>query len=162
MKEIVFRPIGFAHTPWKSRKGTPISPRSSRGTHGVIEVLPEFEECLHDVDGFSHISIIFNFHLSDTYKCKVVPYMDTVERGVFATHAPRRPNQIGLSVVRVVGVDGCRLEIEDVDMIDGTPILDIKPYFSAFESGEDIKLKYGWLEGKEKRSEETKDEGQFE
>ncbi len=163
MKEIIFKPVGYARSPWKSRKGTPIQPRSAHGTRGTIELLPEFEECLHDVDGFSHVLVIYNFHLSESFKTKVIPFMDTVERGVFATRAPRRPNQIGISVLRVVSVNGCKLEVEDIDMIDGTPILDIKPYFPAFEQGcENGEFRYGWLEGLGERAEGTKADTRFE
>ncbi len=162
MEEIIFKPVGYAETPWKTREGTPISPRAAKGTRGIIKLKPEFEECLHDVDGFSHVRVIFNFHLSDSYKCKVVPFMDTVERGVFATHAPRRPNQIGASVLKVVSVEGCNLTVEDVDLLDGTPILDIKPYFASFEQGEEkVEFRYGWLERLEKKSESKKADERF-
>jgi tRNA (adenine37-N6)-methyltransferase len=140
---IELRPIGIIHTPFKQPKGTPIQPKRSGGAEGTIEVYPEFEAGLSDLDGFSHISLIYYFHLSKGFELSVVPYLDTHKRGVFATRAPRRPNPLGFSTVRLEEVDGCVLHITDVDMIDGTPLLDIKPYVPVFDETTEYRL--GWL-----------------
>ena len=146
MKEILFKPIGIIHTPFKEPKGTPIQSPRSRHAPGRIELLPELAEGLRDVGGFSHIVLLYAFHLTQGYELSVILFLDTVKRGVFATRAPRRPNAIGLSVVRLKSIEGTTINIEDVDMVDGTPLLDIKPYVSALEPGEECRV--GWLEGK--------------
>ncbi|MFZ5981102.1 MAG: tRNA (N6-threonylcarbamoyladenosine(37)-N6)-methyltransferase TrmO [Candidatus Zixiibacteriota bacterium] len=143
---IVFEPIGIIHTPFKKLKGIPIQPRFARNFSGTVDIKPELVEGLADLDGFSHIILIYYLHLSKAYSLKVIPYLDDTPRGVFATRAPRRPNQIGLSVVRLDKIEGATLFIRDVDIIDGTPLLDIKPYVPDFEPGE--KFKMGWLEEK--------------
>ncbi len=107
---------------------------------------PQFEPGLKDLSGFSHIILIYHFHASKGYVLEVKPFLDDSLRGVFATRAPRRPNPIGLSVVRLVSVEGCTLRIQDVDVLDGTPLLDIKPLVPEFDSpGVD---RIGWLSGK--------------
>jgi len=139
-------PIGIIHTPFKSKEDSPIQPKFSKGAKGTVEIKEEYVEGLADLEGFSHIYLIFYFHLSEGYNLKVVPYRDSVERGLFATRAPRRPNQIGLSVVRLISIIGNIIEIADADMLDGTPLLDIKPYVPAFTEPEEVTI--GWLEGK--------------
>ena len=146
MKDIIFKPIGIIHTPFKEPKGTPIQPRKSGGAKGTIEIYDEYVPALDDLDGFSFIYLLFHLHLSKEYKLKVVPYLDDVKRGLFATRAPRRPNPIGLSIVRLLRIEDNIIYIRDVDMIDGTPLLDIKPYVHSFDDRTDIKI--GWLEGK--------------
>ena len=149
---IEFKPIGIIHTPWKSKKDAPIQPSRSDGADGIIEIFPDFVEGLSDLDGFSHIYLIFHFHKSEGYDLKVKPYLDTVKRGVFACRSPRRPNQIGLSVVRLEKIEGGKIFIKDADMLDGTPILDIKPYVEEFDKRGDIKM--GWLERARQRSQD--------
>ena len=144
MNNIIFNPIGIVHTPFNEAKGTPIQPRKSGGTEGTIEIYNEYVPALDDLDGFSHIYLLFHLHLSKGYELKVVPYLDDQKRGLFATRAPRRPNQIGLSIVRLLRIESNILFIKDVDMIDGTPLLDIKPYVHSFDKQTDIKI--GWLE----------------
>ncbi len=139
------KPIGIIHSPFKSREETPIQPFRSRAT-GQVEVLKEYQEGLEDIEGFSHIILIYWFHKSKGYCLKVKPYLDKTQRGLFATRAPKRPNQIGLSVVRLLKRSGRILTVKGIDVIDGTPLLDIKPYVSEFGPDENIKL--GWLEGK--------------
>ena len=112
----------------------PIQPAAARRVRGAVEVLPEFRDGLADLEGFDRVILLYHFHRSEGYALRVVPFLDDCERGVFATRAPRRPNPIGLSVVRLVGVEGCRLVIEDVDVLDGTPLLDIKPYVPSFDA----------------------------
>lgn len=132
MEEIRYRPIGVIRTPHTDPASCPIQPRYATGIEGRIEVDPAFEEGLADLDGFSHIVLLFHLDRAKPPRLKVVPYLDDRPRGVFATCAPSRPNPIGLSVVRLLRRDGCVLHIADVDMLDRTPLLDIKPYIERF------------------------------
>jgi len=142
--QIVYKPIGIIHSQSKSKEGTPIQPVFARGVEGYVEVFPEYAEGLKDVEGFSHIILIYHLHLSKGYSLLVKPFLDNELRGVFATRAPRRPNPIGFSVVRLREVDNCILRISDVDVVDGTPLLDIKPYVQEFDCCKNAKS--GWLE----------------
>jgi len=142
--KIDYRPIGIVHSPFTEQEGTPIQPSRADGARGAVEIVPEYAEGLSDLDGFSHIYLLCHLHRSSGFRLKVVPYLDTVERGLFATRAPRRPNPIGLSVVRLVGIDGPTLTVENIDLLDGTPVLDIKPFVGEFDNLEDVRT--GWLE----------------
>jgi tRNA-Thr(GGU) m(6)t(6)A37 methyltransferase TsaA len=153
MQEIRYRPIGVIYSPFKQTKGMPIQPAGARGVAGTVEVIPEYGDGLKDLDGFSHIFLLYHFHLSQGYSLKVKPYLDDSLRGVFATRAPRRPNAIGISVVRLVEIEGCTLHIEDLDIVDSTPLLDIKPYVSEFDSREVERI--GWLAGKAEKAAEV-------
>jgi len=128
MKEIKYVPIGIIHSPFKDIKGMPIQPTGARGIAGTIEIDSKYVNGLKDIEGFSHIILIYHFHLSKGYSLEVIPFMDDRLHGVFSTRAPRRPNPIGISVVRLIKVKGYTLHIEDIDIADGTPLLDIKPY----------------------------------
>ena len=141
---IEYQPIGIIHSPFHEPEGTPIQPQGAVGVQGTVEVFPEFAQGLQDLDGFSHIILIYHFHRSDGFTLLVTPFMDSVQRGVFATRAPKRPNAIGLSIVRLNKVQNQTLDIENVDIVDGTPLLDIKPYVPAFDHNEAIRI--GWLE----------------
>ena len=154
-----FKPIGIVHSPFKEAIGTPIQPKAAKGIEGTVEVFTEFADGLADLDGFSHIILICNFHLVQKPKLKVIPYMDDQQRGVFSTRAPNRPNPIGISVVRLNRIENNILYIQDIDIIDGTPLLDIKPYVPEFDSKEDIKI--GWLEKKVNKLLTSKDDGRF-
>lgn len=156
---ISFEPIGFIHSPFIKAEGTPIQPKAAGKAKGKIELLPEFTDCLQDLEGFSHIILLYYFHLSEGYSAKVIPYMDNQERGVFATRAPRRPNPIGLSLVRLDKIKNNILLVSGIDVIDGTPLLDIKPYVPEFDREEEFRL--GWLEKKVRRLPGTKDDGRF-
>ncbi len=147
--QIIFNPIGTIYTPFETPQEAPIQPSRSKGAIGRIELLPEYENGLDDLDGFSHIILLYYFHLSSGYDLKVNPFLDNTLRGVFATRAPRRPNGIGLSTVRLIRVEGLALHIQDIDVVDGTPLLDIKPYVPEFQSTPEIRL--GWLTDKLKR-----------
>ena len=149
MDSIELKPIGVIHTPFKEPKGTPIQPGRSDGARGTVEVYQQYEMGLKDLDGFSHITLLYHFHLSTGFKLMVTPYLDDRERGLFATRAPRRPNPIGLSVVKLEKIEGNILHVTNVDMIDGTPLLDIKPYVREFDAAEDFRI--GWLEDKVNR-----------
>jgi tRNA-Thr(GGU) m(6)t(6)A37 methyltransferase TsaA len=153
MQEIRFRPIGVIHSPFKETKGMPIQPTGARGVAGTVEVIPEYGDGLKDLEGFSHIFLLYHFHLSQGYSLMVKPYLDDSLRGVFATRAPRRPNAIGISVVRLVGIEGCTLHIEELDIADSTPVLDIKPYVSEFDSREVERT--GWLAGRAEKAAEV-------
>lgn len=146
MEAIPFKPIGVIHTPFKEPKDTPRSPAMGENVNGMIELYPEYEEGLADLDGFSHIQVIFFLHRSVDYKLKVVPPLDDKPHGLFATRSPHRPNPIGISIVRLLRIEGTTLHIADLDMLDGTPLLDIKPYIPRRDRDADIRI--GWLEGK--------------
>ena len=159
MDEIKYKPIGIIHSPFKEPKGTPIQPTATKGIDGTVEVFSEYVEGLKDLDGFSHIILIYHFHLSKKSSLKVKPYMDDQIRGVFSTRAPCRPNPIGISVVRLIAIKGNKLYIQDVDIVDGTPLLDIKPYVPEF----DVRAvdKIGWLEKNVNKLSTSKDDGRF-
>lgn len=145
-RDIVMHPIGVIHTSFTQQRGTPIQGALAPQERGDVLVSESFREGLADLDGFSHIVLLYAFHRNEGYQMKVVPYLDDHERGLFATRAPRRPNPIGMTVVRLVDVDreAGRLTVEGVDMLDGTPLLDIKPHVPAFEPAEVVRT--GWLE----------------
>ena len=134
MNTIELKPIGVIHTPFQEPAGTPIQPVKSKGVKGWIELDVTYVQGLKDLDGFERIWLLFWCHRAGAAKLRVKPYMDTQVRGLFSTRAPSRPNPIGISCVKLLGVDGNRLEIEDVDMLDGTPLLDIKPYVATFDT----------------------------
>ncbi len=159
MNEIKYKPIGVVHSPFKEPKGTPIQPPGGKGIDGTVEVFPEYAEGLKDVEGFSHIILIYHFHLSKGLSLKVKPYMENELRGVFATRAPSRPNPIGISVVRLRRVEKNILHVRDVDVVDGTPLLDIKPYVPEFDVREVNKT--GWLEKEVHKLSTSKDDGRF-
>ena len=137
----------------------PIQPAGARGVAGTVEVLPEYCDGLKDLEGFSHIFLIYHFHLSQGYSLRVKPFLDDSMRGVFATRAPKRPNAIGISVVRLVEIEGCTLCIEDVDIAEGTPLLDIKPYVPQFDAREAERI--GWLAGKVEKAMEMEADERF-
>ncbi len=142
--KIAFSPIGVIHTPYGSPEGVPVQPVFSEEKTATVEVFEEFREGLKDLDGFSHIILIYCFHKSDGYALRCRPFLDTVERGLFATRAPRRPNPVGLSVVELISVDSGTLTIAAPDMVDGTPLLDIKPYIKDFDVR--TNMRSGWYE----------------
>lgn len=144
---IKYNPIGIIHTPFIDIEGMPVQPSGSRKAKGYIELKEEFVPGLFDLEGFSHITLIYHFHLVTSYKLYVVPFIDDNAHGIFATRAPLRPNPIGLSTVKILKIETNRIEIEDVDMVDGTPLLDIKPFYPKYDNRSDVK--FGWLEAKE-------------
>ena len=159
VNEITYKPIGVIHSQFNKPKGTPIQPESAKNIKGTVEVFSEYAEGLTDVEGFSHIILIYHFHLSKVYSLKSKPYMDTVEHGVFAMRGPSRPNPIGMSVVRLEKLEGRILYIRDVDIVDGTPLLDIKPYVPQFDI-RDVQ-NVGWLEKNVHKLPTSKDDGRF-
>lgn len=156
---IEMEPIGIVHTPFASREGMPIQPRAGRGIKGTVEVFEAYAAGLADLEGFSHIILLVHLHRGAGYDLRVTPFLDTVKRGLFATRAPRRPNPIGLSVVKLLGLIDGVLRIENVDLLDGTPLLDIKPYVPAFDEADDIRI--GWLEDKSQRVVDKRSDGRF-
>ncbi len=156
---IKYKPIGFIHTPFKEPKGVPIQPVAGEDIEGKVEILPDYVEGLKDLEGFSHIILIYHLHLSKKPSLLVKPYMDEKLRGVFATRAPSRPNPIGLSIVRLVKIKGNMVYIKDVDIVDGTPLLDIKPYVPEFDLREVNRI--GWLEKNIYKLPSSRDDGRF-
>ena len=159
MTDIKYSPIGVIHSPFESPNGTPIQPAGARGINGSVEVFPQYAEGLKDVEGFSHIILIYHFHLSGESSLTAKPYMDTESHGVFAMRGPSRPNSIVISVVRLVKVEENILRIQDVDIVDGTPLLDIKPYVPEFDIRDVESI--GWLEKNVHKLSESKDDGRF-
>lgn len=159
MSEIKFVPIGIIHTPFSTPEGTPIQPQGAAGVEGMVEVYPEYVEGLADLQGFSHIFLIYHFHLAKPFTLRVKPFLDNKSHGLFATRAPSRPNPVGLSVVELIDIDKGRLHIRDIDVIDKTPLLDIKPYVPDFDVRKATKI--GWLEKKTKKIKKTIDDGRF-
>jgi tRNA-Thr(GGU) m(6)t(6)A37 methyltransferase TsaA len=146
--KIEFQPIGVIHTPFSKSEGMPIQPAGAAGATGTVEVLQKYQAGLKDLDGFSHIVLLYYFHRSWGFSLHVVPYLDSVTRGLFATRAPKRPNPIGLSVVQLDRIEKGVLHIRNVDMLDGTPLLDIKPYVPDFDTQVDVRT--GWLKNARK------------
>jgi len=144
--------IGIIHSPFKEPTGTPIQPVFSEGAEGTVEVLPQYAEGLRDLVGFDRIWLLYWFDRSGPARLSVMPFRDTMEHGIFATRAPCRPNAIGMSCVRLLSVAANTLTIACVDILDGTPLLDIKPYVPQFDSYP--KSRAGWLErpGRESRT----------
>ncbi|MFH1463379.1 MAG: tRNA (N6-threonylcarbamoyladenosine(37)-N6)-methyltransferase TrmO [Pseudomonadota bacterium] len=141
---MTFTPIGIIRSPFNEQCGTPIQPALAGSAEGRVEVDPAFAEALADLDGFERIWLLYVFDRARPVRLEVTPYLDTVQRGLFATRAPNRPNPIGMSCVRLLAVEGCTLRVADIDVLDGTPLLDIKPYASRFDHWEVERC--GWLD----------------
>lgn len=159
MDEISYKPIGIIHTPYEKTGDMPIQPSAAKGISGTIELNPDFTAGLKDIEGFSHLILIYHFHLSFGLSMEVKPFLDDKHHGVFATRAPRRPNNIGLSVVRLIKVEKNILHIENVDIVNGTPLLDIKPFVSDFDAAENVKT--GWLTGSKHKISNKKSDNRF-
>ena len=159
MDEVIYRPIGIVHSPFGEPKNVPIQAAAAKGIKGTVEVSPEYAEGLTDLDGFSHIILLYHFTLVKNYCLKVKPFLDDNLHGVFATRSPSRPNAIGISTVHLTAIKGNTLYVEDVDIIDGTPLLDIKPYVPKIDNRKTVKI--GWFKEKIGKLAETKDDGRF-
>jgi tRNA-Thr(GGU) m(6)t(6)A37 methyltransferase TsaA len=142
--EILYRPIGVIHSPFQELRDMPIQPTSDASGPGTAEVWPEFVEGLKDLAGFSHVILIYHLHRAGRADLIVTPFLDSEPHGIFATRAPTRPNPIGLSIVRLLGVEGPILRLGRLDILDGTPLLDIKPYVAEFDRPR--RTRAGWLE----------------
>lgn len=132
-KEIIYKPIGVIHSEHTIKEKTPIQPRYSKGIKGTVEVYSEYKDGLMDIEGYSHLYLIYHFHKNETVKLITKPFLEDIEHGIFSTRAPFRPNGIGMSIVKLEKKEDNILFIEDVDILDGTPLLDIKPYSARFD-----------------------------
>jgi len=159
MNDVSYKFIGIIKTPFNSKEGMPIQPTGAKGIKGFIEINPEFVEGLKDLDGFSHIILIYHFHKVSNYELTVKPFMDDQMHGVLSTRAPKRPNPIGLSVVKLIKLEGNILHVENIDVLNGTPLLDIKPLIPDVDFAEVDKL--GWLEGKSNKMGDKKADNRF-
>lgn len=153
------KPIGMIHTPFTNAERMPIQPAGASGLKGTVEVFEAFHAGLQDLDGFSHIILLYVFHRSEGFNLRVVPFMDTEPRGLFATRAPKRPNPIGLSVVQLDYIEQGILHVQNVDILDGTPLLDIKPYVPEFDSHANVRT--GWLEQARRKVSKRESDGRF-
>ena len=136
-------PIGIIRSPYKELTDMPIQPKGAKEVMGRVELKPDLAEGLQDLDGFSHVYLIYQFHKAERTNLKVVPFMDTVERGIFSTRSPLRPNHIGISIVEITAVESNIVHLKGVDVLDNTPLLDIKPYIDAFDYVENSRS--GWM-----------------
>ncbi len=153
MSAVHMQPIGYVGSPYTNTSEIPKGPGTKHEAEGVLEILPEFAAGLQDIEGFSHLYVLWAFHRSDSFELVGTPPVDDRPHGVFATRSPRRPNPIGLTVVELLHRDGSRLRVRGVDMLDGTPVLDIKPYLSSIPAEQ---LRRGWLaEAEERKKKKT-------
>jgi tRNA-Thr(GGU) m(6)t(6)A37 methyltransferase TsaA len=158
LNPIQLEPIGVIETPFHAAAGTPIQPSRASGARGVVRIDERFREGLRDLEGFERIWLVYWFHEAPGPRLRVTPFLDSREHGVFATRAPSRPNPIGFSAVRLIGIHEGVLEVADVDVIDGTPLVDVKPYVPEFDCYPGSKS--GWLE--ESASQRRTADGRFE
>jgi tRNA-Thr(GGU) m(6)t(6)A37 methyltransferase TsaA len=142
--KITYRPIGVIRSPFTDLVSMPIQPASDASGPGSVEIYAPFVEGLRDLDGFSHIILLYHLHEVKSTSLTVTPFLDSIPRGIFATRAPARPNPIGLSVVKLLKIEGPILHVENLDVLDGTPLLDLKPYVPEFDHMPDARI--GWLE----------------
>jgi len=160
MNQIIrYTPIGVIHSPFKKPKGAPIQPSYGKGIKGKVEINSEFVEGLQDLNDFSHVILIYHMHLSKGYSLEVTPFLDNSPHGLFATRAPRRPNPIGLSTVKLLKIEKNILYVENLDVVDGTPLLDIKPCVPEFDLVKEIRI--GWLSTSKCRTQEGKADDRF-
>lgn len=157
--EVTYRSIGIIHSPFNNLKEMPIQPTSAASAPGVAEVFPEFADGLKDLEGFSHVILLYHLHKALRVDLTVTPFLGSSKRGIFATRAPTRPNPIGLSIVHLLRVDGNRLELGNIDILDGTPLLDIKPYVPDFDRPEEARA--GWLEAARGKVKNAKSDDRF-
>jgi len=157
--DIHYETIGVIRTPFHSPEGVPIQPAAAQGIVGRVELDRGFIDGLKDLEGFSHVILIYHFNKAKPASLRVKPFLDGEERGVFATRSPSRPNSIGISVLRLLGIEGNVLCVENVDIVDGTPLLDIKPYVPQFDGADDVRI--GWLKDSIRKLEHTRDDGRF-
>jgi len=159
MNAIHYTPIGFVRSPFTEIAGMPIQPPAAKGVRGFVILQDEYCAGLRDIEGFSHLILIYHLHLVHDFSLSVKPFLDNDEHGIFATRAPKRPNPIGLSVVKLVLRDRATLEIENVDILDGTPLLDLKPYVPQFDAPENARI--GWFEGRLQQIDQARSDDRF-
>jgi tRNA-Thr(GGU) m(6)t(6)A37 methyltransferase TsaA len=157
--KLEFTPIGIIHSPFADPEDMPIQPAGAKGVKGTVELFEEFKAGLQDLDGFSHIILLYCFHRSTGFRLKVMPFLDSVQRGLFATRAPNRPNPIGLSIVQLDTIKEGVLHISNIDVLDNTPLLDIKPYVPEFDSQKNVRT--GWLEKSGRKAAQHKSDDRF-
>jgi tRNA (adenine37-N6)-methyltransferase len=156
---VKYRPIGVVRTPFARLEGMPLQAIAAADVEGRIELEPGFELGLRDLEGFSHIHLITHLHRARPGDLEVVPFLDDTTRGVFATRSPRHPNPIGLSVTRLLAVEGSILHVKGLDLLDGTPVLDLKPYVPAFDHIDAERI--GWFAGKTDRVHQIRADSRF-
>jgi tRNA (adenine37-N6)-methyltransferase len=142
--EVIYKPIGVIHSPFNNLEDMPIQPTSDISGVGTVEIFPEFVDGLKDLAGFSHLYLLYHFHKAHPSNLVVTPFLDKEPHGIWATRAPARPNPIGLSLVELVRIEYNLIHLKHVDILDQTPLLDIKPYVPQFEPGHEVRI--GWLE----------------
>jgi tRNA-Thr(GGU) m(6)t(6)A37 methyltransferase TsaA len=157
--KIIYTTIGIVHSPFTRREGMPIQASRAKDIGGKVEVFPKFQDGLRDLEGFTHIILLYHFHKVKNYNLHVVPFLDTKKRGLFATRAPKRPNPIGLSIVRLVEIRDNVLSVLDLDVLNETPVLDIKPYVPEFDGRTEVRS--GWLESVKEEKRQDLSDGRF-
>ena len=157
--QVTYRAIGIIHSPFSDLKAMPIQPTGEASAPGTVEIFPEFVPGLKDLEGFSHVILVYHLHEVHRADLTVTPFLCSETHGVFATRAPTRPNPIGLSVVKLVRVEGNRLHLGNVDILDGTPLFDIKPYVPDFDQAADVRV--GWLEAARGKIRSAKSDDRF-
>jgi tRNA-Thr(GGU) m(6)t(6)A37 methyltransferase TsaA len=156
---VIYQPIGVIHTPFTDIRGMPFQSIVANGVEGRIDLSPDLEDGLRDLEGFSHLTLLYHLHRTSTTRLTVVAFLDDRPHGIFATRSPVRPNPIGLTTVRLLRVSGPRLYVEGVDMVDGTPLLDIKPYIPAFDDRSGARV--GWFARHLDRMATARKDGKF-
>ena len=156
---MTLEPIGYVESPYERLENMPIQPKGAASAEGTIIIDPSLAEGLKDLEGFSHLYIIYHFHKALRTELTVTPFMDTEKRGVFATRSPLRPSHLGLSVVEMITVEGNRVRIRGVDMLEGTPVLDIKPYIEKFDRVDESRS--GWMDKDEYEIASARSDGRF-
>lgn len=144
MEQILIDPIGIIHSPHTDIQGMPVQPTGAKGIEAYIVLDEKYKDGLKDLDGFSHIILLYQFHKVDGFVLELVPFMDIIPHGVFATRAPKRPNRIGISIVKLVRIEDNIIYFENADMLDGSPLIDIKPFYPKYDNQKDVR--FGWLE----------------
>jgi tRNA-Thr(GGU) m(6)t(6)A37 methyltransferase TsaA len=157
--DVIYHPIGIIHSPFKDLEGMPIQPTGETSAPGTIEIYPEYAQGLKDLEGFSFIILLYHLHQVSRSSLIVTPFLGSETRGIFATRAPTRPNPIGLSIVKLVNIDGSILYVENLDILDGTPLLDLKPYVPEFDWRPDARI--GWLESVKTKISKTRSDDRF-
>jgi tRNA-Thr(GGU) m(6)t(6)A37 methyltransferase TsaA len=161
MQQVILTPIGIVRSPFTEPRGTPIQAAGVPvgAGRGRVEIVEEFREGLQDLEGFSHVILIYYCHRTRDWTALVEPFLDDQAHGVFATRAPSRPNPLGLSVVRLLGIEDGVLSVEGLDLVDGTPLLDLKPYVPQFDCVDAERI--GWLQGRIEGMGRARDDGRF-
>jgi tRNA (adenine37-N6)-methyltransferase len=154
------KPIGKIYSPYRSIKNMPIQPKGASGVKGFVLVDEKYVDGLQDLGGFSHIYLLYSFHKAIRTELSITPFMDKELKGVFATRSPLRPNHIGISIVKLKKIEGNKIIVEDIDILDGTPLLDIKPYIEKFDRVEESKS--GWMLASNEEISEKRSDSRFE